>query len=159
MAPQESNKEKTLPVSKSASNSVQEPSIAESSTEEYSVFTKSQKRWITFTIAFVAWFSTLSSFVYFPAVSLIASDLHTTIEGVNITITSYLIASAIIPSVIGPVADMTGRRPVYIVTLFIYFMANIGIALQKSLASLIILRMVQSAGISGSFAVNYGKRK
>jgi hypothetical protein len=49
----------------------------------YSIFTVPQKRWITFVIAFVAWFSTLSSFIYFPALSLIALDLHTSIEGVN----------------------------------------------------------------------------
>jgi MFS family permease len=130
--------------------------IATQVIEPYSIFTVPQKRWITFVIAFVAWFSTLSSFIYFPALSHIASDLRTSVEGVNFTITSYLIASAIIPSVIGPVADLTGRRLVYIFTFSIYFLANISLALQKSLVGLILLRMVQSVGISGAFAITYG---
>jgi MFS family permease len=122
----------------------------------YSVFTIPQKRWITFVIAFIAWFSTLSSFIYFPALSLIAADLHTSIEGVNLTVTSYLIASAIIPSIIAPLADMKGRRPIYMITFSIYFIANTGLALQKSLVGLILLRVVQSVGISGAFAITYG---
>jgi hypothetical protein len=97
----------TLPNNVGASSQVPVP---------YSVFTVPQKRGITFVIAFIAWFSTLSSFIYFPALSLIALDLHTSIEGVNFTITSYLIASAIIPSIIAPVADLTGRHPIYMIT-------------------------------------------
>ena len=122
----------------------------------YSVFTVPQKRWITFVIAFIAWFSTLSSFIYFPALSLIALDLHTSIEGVNLTVTSYLIASAVIPSIIAPMADLTGRRPIYMITFSIYIIANIGLAVQKSLVGLILLRVVQSVGVSGAFAITYG---
>jgi MFS family permease len=122
----------------------------------YSIFTVPQKRWITFVVAFIAWFSTLSSFIYFPALSLIALDLHTSIEGVNFTVTTYLIASAVIPSIVAPVADLKGRRPIYMITFSIYLIANIGLALQKSLVGLIFLRVVQSVGISGAFAITYG---
>lgn len=141
------NSPPTLPNNDEASSQVPVP---------YSVFTVPQKRWITFVIAFIAWFSTLSSFIYFPALSLIALDLHTSIEGVNFTVTSYLIASAVIPSIVAPVADLTGRRPKYMITFSIYFIANIGLALQKSLVGLILLRVVQSVGISGAFAITYG---
>ena len=137
----------TLPNNDGASSQVPVP---------YSVFTVPKKRWITFVIALIAWFSTLSSFIYFPALSLIALDLHTTIEGVNFTVTSYLIASAVIPSIIAPVADLTGCRPIYMITFSIYLIANIGLALQKSLVGLILLRVVQSVGISGAFAITYG---
>jgi hypothetical protein len=141
------NSPPTLPNNDEASSQVPAP---------YSAFTVPQKYWITFVIAFIAWFSTLSSFIYFPALSLIASDLHTSIEGVNLTVTSYLIASAVIPSIIAPVADLTGRRPIYMITFSIYFIANIGLALQKSLVGLILLRVMQSVGISGAFAITYG---
>jgi MFS family permease len=115
----------------------------------YSVFTIPQKHWITFFIAFIAWVSTLSSLIYFyfPALSLIALDLHTGIEGVNLTVTSYLIASAVIPSIIAPVANLTGCRPIYMITFSIYIIANIGLVLQKSLAGLKLLRVVQSVGV------------
>lgn len=53
-------------------------------------------------------------------------------------------------------ATTYGRRPVFITTLTIYVAANISLALQSSFGLLFFLRMVQSAGISGSYAVTYG---
>ncbi|KAI9780424.1 MAG: hypothetical protein M1839_006698 [Geoglossum umbratile] len=119
--------------------------------QRYSVFTKWQKRWIVFLTVFAGWFSALSSFIFFPAITALANALHTSIEKLNLTVTSYLIFAAVAPSVVGSWADMSGRRPVYIVTLTIYVAANIGLALQGSFAALFVLRMLQSAGISGNY--------
>lgn len=44
----------------------------------------------------------------------------------------------------------------FIATLAMYVAVNVGLALQRSLAALISLRMLQSAAISGSFAFAYG---
>lgn len=115
----------------------------------YSTFSQTSKRGISFAASFAAMFSGLSSFIYYPAISPIAADLHTSIELVNLTITSYMIVSGIAPSIIGDLADRTGRRPLYIATFAIYFAANIGLALQNSYAALFVLRMLQSAGSSG----------
>lgn len=122
----------------------------------YSAFSNKQKRSIVALIAFAGWFSSLSSFIYFPAIPFLAADLDVSIERINLTVTAYLIMSGIFPSVIGDAADTIGRRPVLIVTLVIYVAANIGLALQSSFGLLFFLRMVQSAGISGSYAVAYG---
>lgn len=122
----------------------------------HSIFTKAQKRWIVFLVAFAGWYSTLSSFIYFPAISLIAEDLKTTVEKIKLTVTSYLIVSAVVPSVVGRAADTAGRRPTYIVILAIYLAANLGLALQSSFPALLMLRMVQAAGVSGTFSVAYG---
>ena len=130
---------------KTASN---EPS--ETIPELYSVFSKPQKRWIIFLAAFAGWFSTLSSFIFFPAIVAIANDLHTSVERINLTITSYLIVSGIAPSIMGEAAENLGRRPVYIAALSIYISANIGLALQSSFPALFVIRMIQSAGISGA---------
>lgn len=115
----------------------------------YSVFTKPQKGWIVFLVAFTGWFSTLSSFIYFPAITALSTDLNTSIKKINLTITSYLLASAVIPSIVGKAADTSGRRPIFIVTLAVYLAANVGLALQSSFAVLFVLRMVQAAGITG----------
>ncbi|KAI4280196.1 MAG: hypothetical protein L6R38_004639 [Xanthoria sp. 2 TBL-2021] len=122
----------------------------------YSTFSKTSKRWISVAASFSAMFSGLSSFIYYPAVTPIAEDLHTSIELVNLTITSYLIVSGLAPSIIGDLADRTGRRPLYIATFTIYFAANIGLALQDSYAALFTLRMLQSAGSSGTITLAYG---
>jgi MFS family permease len=115
----------------------------------YSIFSTQKKRWITFLVAFGGWFSTLSSFIYFPAITALADSLQTSITKVNLTVTAYLVVSAIAPAIAGDLADMSGRRPVIVGMLGIYVVANVGLAVQRSYSALLILRMVQSAGISG----------
>lgn len=122
----------------------------------YSRFSTGQKQWIVALVAFAGWFSSLSSFIYFPAISFLAEDLDTSIQNINLTVTAYLIMSGIFPPLVGNAADIFGRRPVFTFTLLIYVGANIGLALQSSYRVLFFLRMVQSAGISGSYAVTYG---
>lgn len=122
----------------------------------YSTFTKSQKRLIVFLIAFAGMFSPLSSFIYYPAITSLSKDLHVSIELINLTITSYMVISGIAPAVIGDLADMTGRRWVYILTLAIYCAADVGLALQRSWPALLVLRMVQSVGSSATISIAYG---
>lgn len=116
----------------------------------YSVFTRAQKRCILFLISFAASFSTLSSFIFFPAITPLAHSLRTTVGKINLSVTSYMIVSAIIPSIAGNIADFSGRRPSFLFALLVYIMANIGLAVQTSFPALLLLRMLQSAGISGT---------
>jgi predicted MFS family arabinose efflux permease len=124
---------------------------AEANTNDsaYSSFSKSSKRWITFLVAMAGFFSPLSANIYFPALSYIAQDLHVSLELINLTITAYLICQCITPSITGDLADMVGRRPVYLLVLTVYFAANLGLTLQRTYAGLLVLRMIQSAGASG----------
>jgi MFS family permease len=117
--------------------------------QPYSVFTTWQKRRIVGIIALAAWFSTLSSFIYYPATALIAHDLRLSVTDVNLSITTYMVCSAVAPSITGDASDVFGRRPLYLLTLSLYFVANVGLALQSSLVGLLLLRMLQSTGISG----------
>ncbi|KAI1853100.1 hypothetical protein JX265_011381 [Neoarthrinium moseri] len=135
-----------------------EPTIVENggSDQSYSHFNTNGKRGICFTASFAAMFSGLSSFIYYPALQPIASDLSVSLELINLTITSYLVVAGVFPSIIGDMADHTGRRPVYLLTFTLYFGANIGLAVQNSYVSLLILRMVQSAGACGTIAIAYG---
>ncbi|KAK7987567.1 hypothetical protein PG989_007882 [Apiospora arundinis] len=129
-----------------------EPSIPPS----YSAFQPWQKRCIIAVVAFGGWFSSLSSFIYFPAIPALAEDLGVSVEKINLTVTSYLIMSGIFPALVGNAADKLGRRPVFLATLVVYVGANIGLALQNSFGLLFFLRMLQSAGISGTYSVTYG---
>lgn len=55
---------------------------------------------------------------------------------------------------LGSLADQAGRRPAYIICFIIYIASNIGLALQDSYAALIVLRCLQSAGISSTVALS-----
>lgn len=130
-------------------DSVVEADINDMTGAGYSTFSKPAKRAIGFTASFAAIFSGLSSFIYYPALQPLASDLNVSLQLVNLTITSYLVVAGLAPSIVGDMADFTGRRPVYVITFALYFAANIGLAVQHSYAALLILRMLQSAGASG----------
>jgi MFS family permease len=97
-----------------------------------------------------AWFSTLSSFIYYPSIPLIGKDLHLSIAQINLSVTTYMAVSAVAPSITGDASDIYGRRPLYLLTLSMYLVANIGLALQSSFIGLLLVRMLQSAGISGT---------
>ncbi|KAI1735052.1 major facilitator superfamily domain-containing protein [Xylaria scruposa] len=101
----------------------------------YSTFSSRQKKGVVALVAFAGWFSSPSSSVYFPADPFIATDLGVFVEKINLTMTAYLIDGALC---------------LYVAA------ANIGLALQSSFRMLFLLRIVQSAGISGSYAVTVG---
>ncbi|KAK4186128.1 MFS general substrate transporter [Podospora australis] len=122
----------------------------------FSIFTNLQKHLITLLAAFAAMFSTLSSFIYYPALVPISTDMGISLTLVQLTITSYLIIAGIAPAFMGDMADTSGRRPVYILMFSLVITANIGIALQNSYPALLTLRMVQSAGSSGMYGAAYG---
>lgn len=128
-----------------------EDSAAVSPLLQYSAFSKAEKSLIAFLIAFAAMFSPLSSFIYYPAITSLSRDLHVSLELINLTITSYMVVSGVAPAILGDLADMTGRRLVYLFTLGVYCAADVGLALQNSWAALLVLRMLQSVGSSGKF--------
>lgn len=57
------------------------------------------------------------------------------------------------PMIIAGFSDKAGRRPAYILCFTIYLCANLGLALQNSYSALLGLRLMQSAGSSGTVAL------
>ncbi|KAK9328029.1 major facilitator superfamily domain-containing protein [Lipomyces starkeyi] len=122
----------------------------------YTVFSLSRKRAICAAATCSAMFSPLATNIYFPSITAIASDLHVSVEMINITVTTYMILQGIAPTFWGSFADVLGRRPVYLATITVFMLANLGLALQDSYASLLVLRMCQSAGSSATVAIGAG---
>jgi predicted MFS family arabinose efflux permease len=132
----------------------QAPSIVEYSVSSpvmppYSTFTQRQKRLILCLISFAATFSPLSSFIFFPAIDALSRSLRVSVGRINLTITSYMIVAGIAPAIMGDMADIMGRRIIYLFMMSIYCVANVGLALQSNWAALFILRMLQSTGSAG----------
>ncbi|KAI5921826.1 putative MFS transporter [Camillea tinctor] len=125
-------------------------------TPPYSIFSRQQKVWIIAIAAWAGWFSTASSFIYFPAVPFMATQMGVSVEQINLTVTSYLIASGVFPTITGSVADRYGRRITLLVSLSVYIVTNIGLATQRSFPVLLLLRMLQSMAISGGYSITYG---
>lgn len=124
--------------------------------EAYSVFTRTEK-WIIVSIAsYAACFSTLSSFIYFPALQPIADGLGVSIEKINLAITCYMAVATVAPMLIGDTADVLGRRPVYVLALILYVCSNIGMGASDLYGAHIGLRVLQAMSISGTISIAYG---
>ncbi|KAK7966607.1 uncharacterized protein PG986_000884 [Apiospora aurea] len=122
----------------------------------YSAFSHAEKWCIVSVVSFAAWFSTVSSFIYYPALHLLSESLSVSVDKINLTITSYMAVATIAPTLVGDAADVLGRRPVYILVLTIYIVSNAAIALAKTYPALLGLRVLQALAISGTFSVAYG---
>lgn len=124
--------------------------------EPYSILSDQGKRSIASLVSLSAIFSTISSFIYFPAITALSKSLNVSIAAINLTVTSYFIVAGIAPSVLGDMADKTGRRPTSLIAFTLYLGANLGMAAQSSYAALQVLRCLQSAGASSTVAIAYG---
>jgi len=80
----------------------------------YSVFTKPPKLFISLLASFAGMFSTLCSYIYYPALIPISRDLSVSVSLINLTITSCLIIAAVAPAFMDDMADQGGPRPVYV---------------------------------------------
>jgi MFS family permease len=117
---------------------------------KYSVFTSAEKWCIVAMVSYAAWFSTLSSFIYYPAIPTLSTALGVSVSKINLTVTTYMSVATIAPTLVGDAADILGRRPIYVLTLSIYFVANLAIALSHSYSALLGLRVLQALAISGN---------
>lgn len=64
---------------------------------------------------------------------------------------------ALSPAVFATLSDTIGRRPIFLITLTLYVLASLGLALNRdSYAALLVLRALQSLGASAILAVGYG---
>ncbi|KAI1185287.1 chloramphenicol resistance protein [Nemania serpens] len=126
-----------------------------SSGPPYSVFSPGMKRWIVGMNCIAAFMSPITANIYFPALPTLARDLGVSLDQINITLTTYMIFQALAPTIFGDFGDIAGRRPAFIIAFVIYLGANIGLALQSNYAALLVLRMLQSGGSSGTIALVY----
>jgi len=124
--------------------------ITTETTERYSVFTKAEKWCIVALASYAAWYSTLSSFIYFPAIPTLSKELGVSVNKIDLTVTTYTAVATFSPMLVADAAEILGRRPVYAVTLTVYFIANFAIALSKTYPALLALRALQALAISGT---------
>ncbi|KAI4194511.1 MAG: hypothetical protein LQ348_002624, partial [Seirophora lacunosa] len=116
--------------------------------EQYSVFSAANKLCIVAMVSYAAWFSTLTSFIYYPAIHQLAQALAVSVDKINLTVTSYMAVATVAPTLLGDAADVLGRRPVYVLALSLYIGANIAIVLSNNYAALVGFRVLQALAIS-----------
>ncbi|KAH3678374.1 hypothetical protein WICMUC_001391 [Wickerhamomyces mucosus] len=128
----------------------------EESEKRYTVFSKSEKYLLLIIAAASSIFSSLGSPIYYPALGTLEKYFNISEEMVNLSVVLYLVAQAISPTIFASAADIFGRRPIIILCLLIFIGASIGIAVIKNYPALLVLRFIQSAGISPTISITSG---
>ncbi|KAF7514539.1 hypothetical protein G7054_g15227 [Neopestalotiopsis clavispora] len=121
----------------------------------YTVFSRRMVWWIVIMNCLSAFISPITANIYFPVIPQLARDLGVSTAQINLTVTTYMIMQGLAPLFFGEFGDSAGRRPAFIMSFSIYLCANVGLALQRSFPVLLVLRMLQSAGSSGTTALIY----
>ncbi|MBL7877232.1 MAG: multidrug effflux MFS transporter [Cyclobacteriaceae bacterium] len=108
-----------------------------------------KNRYYFFIILILGSLATISPFsidMYLPGFPAIATDLNTTIDRVQLSLTAYLIGIALGQLVYGPLLDRFGRKTPLYIGLIIYILASVGCAFTQSVNSLIVMRFLQAIG-------------
>ncbi|KEY74434.1 hypothetical protein S7711_04472 [Stachybotrys chartarum IBT 7711] len=135
----------------STGHDVEASETLQSIPQRYSVFTGAEKWCIVAMVSFSAWFSTLTSFIYYPALQLLAEAFSTSVDRINLSITCYMAVATVAPTLVGDAADVQGRRLVYVAALALYLASNLGLALTDSYGAHLALRIFQAFSISGMY--------
>lgn len=93
--------------------------------------------------------ATISPFsidMYLPGFPRIATDLNTTIDKVQFSLTGYLIGICVGQVLYGPLLDRFGRKLPLYGGLGIYLLASLGCALTSSVNELVVMRFFQAIG-------------
>jgi len=101
---------------------------------------------IILTLGALATISPFSIDMYLPGFTAIAKDLATSIDQVQLSLTSYVFGIAVGQMLYGPLLDRYGRKSPLYAGLIIYILASVGCAFTSSVESLILMRLFQALG-------------
>ena len=87
--------------------------------------------------------SIMSTDLYTPSLPYLTDYFATTPELLKLTISLNLIAYGFAQLIYGPISDRFGRRPVFLVSIFLFAVASIACGFAKSIDQLLIARVFQ----------------
>ncbi|KAI0021283.1 major facilitator superfamily domain-containing protein [Xylariomycetidae sp. FL0641] len=125
--------------------------------DPHTSLTRAQLRRLQLLLGIAAITSPLTATIYFPLLPLLRVHFGVSAQAINLTLTVYIIFQGLSPLVFGPLSDVRGRRPLFLLTLLLYGAGNLGLALNRSsFAALLALRALQSLGASAAYAIAFG---
>lgn len=102
--------------------------------------------WMLILLAAVVALGPLSIDMYLPAMPTMRAALDTSVAGIQLTLSAYLVGFAVFHLVCGPLADRLGRRPVLLGGTAIFVIACLGCSLSTSIEQLVGFRLLQGIG-------------
>lgn len=87
--------------------------------------------------------------IFLPSLAGIAAEFGVSYTLVALSISAFLLVSAALQLIMGPLSDRYGRRPVVLIGLVIFVVASLGCALSQDVWSFLAFRMAQGGIVSG----------
>ncbi|MBI5274120.1 MAG: multidrug effflux MFS transporter [Chlamydiales bacterium] len=97
----------------------------------------------------------MSNDMYLPALIVLTKEFDVSSHIIQLTIVAWLLGSASIQLILGPVSDKHGRRPVFFLGGVIFLISTIVCALAPSIIILIIARFFQGMAVSCLMVAGY----
>ena len=88
--------------------------------------------------------------MFLPSLGIMAQDFNVGYDTMAMAVSGYLIFTAVLQLLAGPVADRFGRRPVLLASLGLFAAASVGCALAENFNNFLFFRVLQGAVIAGS---------
>ncbi len=101
------------------------------------------------TLILLSGIGALSMNVFLPSLPGMARDFGVDYAVMQLSVTAYLGASALVQLLIGPFSDRWGRRPVMLWSLAVFLAATLGTLLAPTALWFLVFRMVQAAVATG----------
>ncbi len=109
--------------------------------------TRTPPRLVTLTL--LTALSALTLNMILPSLPSMARDLGAGEAVTTLTVSGYMLASAVFQLVLGPLSDRFGRRPVMLTALVLYTAASLGCMLAQDVAVLLACRVMQAVIVAG----------
>jgi len=108
----------------------------------------SSSLWVLAVLAGLVTIGPLSTDMYLPAQPTIKAELGASLAQIQLTLSVFLIGTAIAIPFWGPLADRFGRQLILIIGFSLFILSSIACAFTTSIEALIALRFVQAIGAS-----------
>ena len=99
-------------------------------------------------------FAPISTDMYLSALPDMMVHFSTNESVMNMTLYGFLLSLTVSSLFIGPISDKYGRRPVLIVSMFLYTIMSVLCAFTDDIIVMIVLRIVQAIGGGGAMVVS-----
>lgn len=101
------------------------------------------------TLVLLAGVSAMNMSIFMSSLPRMTVDFGTDYSIMQLSISLYLLFTAGMQVIIGPISDKFGRRPVVIFTMLIFALASLGCYFAQTIETFLIFRMIQAAVASG----------
>ncbi|KAJ5391360.1 hypothetical protein N7509_006850 [Penicillium cosmopolitanum] len=124
--------------------------------EDPKTYPRRMKWFITFIVAWAGATAPMGSSIFFPSLTQVAKELHTTTTITNLSIALYMLSMSIFPLWWSSFSERLGRRTIYLVSFLLFVLFNCLCAISNSIAMLIVMRMLSGGASASVQAVGAG---